>query len=290
MTARPPAPSAPSRPNQGQGAARTRPVRKGKGSEAPSPSGTLCRVKTTFRNQIPWCFGALPSVMLAAVMLAAVMLAAQAVPVAQAAPSARNPGEHEPRASSRPAHLPAISGLDISVTDGRSRVVPGDLLSYAVRVTDGGAGPARNLQITLMLPPYLKLLSARGPHRFAEGKVSWALTLNAGHSASFDARAQLHRVPAGVGHLAVVACAGSGAKTLVCAAHLDKLPGAVSAARTGHAAEGARQGDVSGVTSGGRSKYLLGGVALLVTLLLAAAAASLIRARRPRLVRHKRSA
>jgi hypothetical protein len=185
--------------------------------------------------------------------------------------------------------VPAISGLDISVTDGQTRVRPGDLLSYTLRVTDGGTSSARDLKITLMFPSYLRLVSASGSHRFAGGKVNWALTMHAGHTVSFGAKALLDKTPPGVGHLAVVACADSNGKPLVCAAHLDKLPGAAGSAQAGSARSAAKPGTVASVTSSDRSEYLIVGLAILAAALLAAITARVIRARRPRLVRHRHS-
>jgi uncharacterized repeat protein (TIGR01451 family) len=218
------------------------------------------------------------------------LVATQGLPAALAVQSSKSPGSHHPQPSSPPVvHVPAISGLDISVTDGRTRVRPGDVLAYTVRVTDSGTGAARNLKITLMLPPYLRLASASGQHRFADGKVSWALTVRAGRTVSFDAKALLRKTPPGVGHLAVVACADSDGKPLVCAAHLDKLPGAAGSAQAGTARSAAKPGTVASVTSGDRSKYLIVGLAILVAALVAAITARVIRARHPRLVRHRHS-
>jgi hypothetical protein len=243
-------------------------------------------VTITLRSVRPRRAPATPATLLVASALA-VSVAGLAVlgPAALAASAGKSPAGH-PKATFTPVvRLPAITGLDISVSDGRTRVRPGDLLTYVARVTDAGSDTARDLRISLTFPSYLKFVSAGQHRQVASGKVTWPLTIRPGHTDKFRLKALLTKTPAGVGHLAVVACAAdSSGRTLVCAAHLDKVP------ETASPKQAAKPGTATPASSGHKVTYVVVGLVVLVAALLATVTASLIRARRPRLMRHRHSA
>jgi uncharacterized repeat protein (TIGR01451 family) len=182
-----------------------------------------------------------------------------------------------PNASVRP---PAVPGLSISITDGRTSAVRGDHLRYVVKVKNAGGATARNLRVTLTLPPYLSVSSASQRAAAKAGKVSWRTSLRPGLSASFTITAVVGKTPPGMGHLAVVACADQHKGTpIICAAHLDRLPGA--AGTTSHTSGPASPGMAgSAAASSSKTRYLVGGLVIAACVLLAAFAARRIRGRK----------
>jgi len=174
--------------------------------------------------------------------VAAWCLAALAVTPLLAAPAQAAGTRHRPRPTISAALPtgPAGPALSISVTGGRTSATTGDRLTYAVRLTNAGAKRSSPLAVTLTLPAYLAVVSASGHAAARAGQVSWHATVPAGRSVSYRAVTVLHRPPASVDRLAVVACADTGTKPVVCAAHLDRLAGrpaqAGTTARPGHPA------------------------------------------------------
>jgi uncharacterized repeat protein (TIGR01451 family) len=128
-----------------------------------------------------------------------------------------------PRAKASP---PAVPGLSISVTDGKTAVKPGDQLTYLVSVKDSGTLSARHLKITQTLPAGLELLSATSNGVAAKGQVAWLTSIPAGGAETFKVVTRVTRTPARLLRLAAVACATAqgSARPIVCAAHLDQLP------------------------------------------------------------------
>ena len=213
-----------------------------------------------------------------------VLLAPYGATSVQAADLARHPsrtGRSTP-ASTRRAHLPAVPGLTISITDGRHQAQPGDLLRYALQVRNGGTERAGNLKITMTFPAYLRFIAATPRSHATHGIVTWQVNLSPGGAATFLMSARLKTLPRGVARLAAVACA-IGGKTTVCAAHLDKVPGSASAGQPAGASPvaGTHRGDLAG--------FALAGLAVALTAVLAALTARRIRARRPRGLRHRHS-
>jgi uncharacterized repeat protein (TIGR01451 family) len=208
-------------------------------------------------------------------------LAAGPEPVAHAglvkpAPVGPTTQPGRPKVSARP---PAQPGLSISITDGRTSAARGDHLRYVVTVRNAGATAARNLRITLTLPPYLSVRPAIRATAAEAGKVTWRTSLRPGHTASYAAAAVLGQTPRGMGHLAVVACAEQHSGTpVVCAAHLDRLPG--TARSTSGTSETASAPSGSPAARGGPIRYLLSGLAVLTCLLLATLAARRIKGRK----------
>ena len=134
----------------------------------------------------------------------------------------------------RPAHpvpTPAVPGLSISVSDGRTAAKAGDLLTYVVHVRDGGTAAAPHLKITQSLSAGLAFVSASSHGVAKAGKVAWDASIPAGRAQTFSVVARVTQTPARVLRLAAVACAApEGSKTpTVCAAHLDRLPAATAA-------------------------------------------------------------
>jgi uncharacterized repeat protein (TIGR01451 family) len=141
-------------------------------------------------------------------------------PSASARASASRP------ATGAKASPPAIAGLSISVTDGRTAVKPGEQLTYLVSVKDSGTLSARHLKITQTLPAGLELLSASSHGVAAKGQVAWLTSIPAGGAETFRVVTRVTRTPAQLLRLAAVACAAAqgSATPIVCAAHLDQLP------------------------------------------------------------------
>jgi uncharacterized repeat protein (TIGR01451 family) len=141
-------------------------------------------------------------------------------PSATARASASRPA---PKAKASP---PAVPGLSISVTDGKTAVEPGDQLTYLVSVKDIGTLSAPHLKITETLPAGLELLSASGHGVAAKGQVAWLTSIPADGAETFRVVARVTRTPAQLLRLAAVACAADQGSTrpIVCAAHLDQLP------------------------------------------------------------------
>jgi uncharacterized repeat protein (TIGR01451 family) len=196
------------------------------------------------------------------------------------APASPSSQAGRPKVSARP---PAQPGLSISITDGRTSAARGDHLRYVVTVKDAGSKTARNLRITVTLPPYLSVRSASRAAVTKAGKVTWRTSLRAGHSASYTAAAVVGKTPRGMGHLAVVACAEQHSGTpVVCASHLDRLPGAAGTTST---SSGSAPGTADGSSGspgagGGLSRYLYAGLAAGACILLAALTARRIRGRK----------
>ncbi len=157
------------------------------------------------------------------------VLPGHSVPSASASASARaSAGRPATAAKARP---PAVPGLSISVTDGRTAVKPGEQVTYLVSVKDSGTLSARHLKITQTLPTGLELLSASSHGVAAKDQVAWLTSIPAGGAETFTVVARVTRTPAQLLRLAAVACAAvqGSASPIVCAAHLDQLP-AVAAA------------------------------------------------------------
>jgi uncharacterized repeat protein (TIGR01451 family) len=188
---------------------------------------------------------------------------ATATATATATASAGRPAATATASAARPAatatatgRRPAVPGLSISVTDGRTAVVPGDRLTYLVSIKDIGTLGAPHLKITQTLPAGLNFVSASARGVAADGKVTWLTGLAPGGSQTFTLVTQLTRAPARQLRLAAVACAADqgSASPIVCAAHLDRLP-AVAASPAASA---------SGSLGGARTVYLGAGLAVLV--------------------------
>jgi uncharacterized repeat protein (TIGR01451 family) len=215
--------------------------------------------------------------------VALVVLTWSAAPGAHAAKVARSPGRAARPASTPTAdrHLPTVPGLTISITDGRTQARPGDRLSYTVHVRDDGSAAARNLRITLTLPSYLRFISAGQRARVTDGQVSWRSSLGPGQVAAFRMRALLARTPPGIARLAAVACASAGGgKTVVCASHLDALPGAGRVERAASKETASRT--AARMTSGRSTRLILAGLAALTIAVLILYATRRTRVRRPK--------
>lgn len=139
------------------------------------------------------------------------------------------------------AHLPRVPGLRISITDGRTTVQAGDRLTYTVLVQNSGARRSPPLKITQTLPPGLRLVSASSHGVARAGSVTWHADLPAGGKDTFSLQAQVTHSAVRQSRLAAVACADlAGSRTpIVCAAHLDRLPGTPAAASGRRAATAA---------------------------------------------------
>lgn len=130
------------------------------------------------------------------------------------------------------ARLPRVPGLRISIGDGQTTAQVGDRLTYTVLVQNSGAHRSPRLEITQTLPPGLRFVSASRHGAARAGSVTWHADLPAGAKDTFRLQAQVTRSAARQSRLAAVACASlAGSRTpIVCAAHLDRLPGAPAAA------------------------------------------------------------
>ena len=181
--------------------------------------------------------------------------------------------------TSKIASLPAVSGLSIAITDGRTRVSQGERVTYVVRVGDSGAVGLGHLKITLTLPAALTVLSASREGRAGAGQVTWHAGLRAGQSLRYAVTARVGKAPAGQVRLAAVACAvGAAGKPVVCAAHLDRLPAAAAA---GAAAAHPRPR----TNPGSPLVYAAAGLLVLIVIGVALTAGRVRARRRPRGVR-----
>jgi len=122
--------------------------------------------------------------------------------------------------------------LSINVTDGANTAKPGDVLSYTVSIRNIGSASAPPLDVTLMLPPAFKLLSASGDGTRGAGQVKWRVSLPAGRSGTFRVVGRVGRTPGQLLRLDAIACATTrnGVKPIVCAASSDELPAGIAAA------------------------------------------------------------
>lgn len=171
------------------------------------------------------------------------------------------------------ARLPRVPGLRISIGDGRTTVQAGDRLTYTVLLQNSGARRSPPLKITQALPPGLRFVSASSHGVAKAGSVTWYADLPAGGKDTFSLQAQVTRSAAQQSRLAAVACAAlAGRRTpIVCAAHLDRLPGAPAAA--------------SGRRAATPAASTLPSYAVGVLAVLAAAAIAIVTGRRVRIRR-----
>ena len=190
----------------------------------------------------------------------------------QGAMAGTTPGSTGTPRPAHPAPTPAVPGLSISVSDGRTAAKAGDLLTYVVHVRDGGTAAAPHLKITQTLSPGLAFVSASSHGVATAGKVAWDASIPAGRAQTFSVVARVTQTPARVLRLAAVACAAAeGSKTP------DRLRGPPRpvACRHGRVAIPGR-----GPGAGSLLVYTLAGLAGLAVL-----AAALIAGRRVRLRR-----
>ena len=191
-------------------------------------------------------------------------------------PAAPVTGSPQPAASLRqPAarvRQPAVPGLTVSVSDGRTAVQPGDQLTYLVSVRDAGVHGAPHLKITQTLSQGLQFLSASSQGVAANRQVTWNASIPAGGTRTFSMVARVTRTPASLLQLAAVACVATmgGSRPIVCAAHLDRLPAAAAAAAS----------RAAGPTRAALLTYAAGALAVLVAGVLAAIAYRRLRTRR----------
>jgi uncharacterized repeat protein (TIGR01451 family) len=230
---------------------------------------------STYRNCRVW-FALSRPILIALSLLALDLLALDSGPAALAAQAGKTPARSS-HSAGKPSHAPAEPGLSIAITDGRATARRGDRLSYVVLIKNAGASTARNLRVTLNLSPYLKLTSASRPATTKGGKVTWPASVRAGRTVSFTLKAVVGKTPVGIAHLAAVACAAErNGAPIICAAHLDRLPGAAVRPAS------AQSGRVAG-TAESRSpvRYVAAALALLVCAVVAAFTARRIRTRKP---------
>jgi uncharacterized repeat protein (TIGR01451 family) len=228
-------------------------------------------------------FAAIPVVLLSVHGASAAAVSSSPSPAARAtatAPTARATAT-APRAKAKAAspttaaRLPRVPGLRISIGDGRTTAQAGDRLTYTVLVQNSGARRTPPLKITQTLPPGLRLVSASRHGVARAGSVTWHADLPAGGKDTFSLQAQVTRSAARQSRLAAVACAAlAGSRTpIVCAAHLDRLPGAPAAAPGRRAATPAARTLPS---------YAVGVLAVLAAGVLAIVAGLRLRVRRRR--------
>lgn len=238
---------------------------------------------TTYRNERVARAVGRPMMIAIWLLALASWLAIGTASVAYAAPVRKVPSSPGiPKTSARP---PAVPGLSISIGDGRTSAVRGVHLRYVVKVKNAGGATARNLRVMVTLPPYLSVSSASRSSTAKAGKVSWRTSLRPGRTASFSMTAVVGKTPRGMGHLAVVACALQHSGTpVVCAAHLDRLPGTAGTISGNSGKSGAAQGTAGSSSSSGagsgKTTYLVAGLIVVACALLAAFAARRIRGRK----------
>jgi len=199
-------------------------------------------------DRVSWAgwvrFGTIPVVVLAAV----------------ASPRPTSGATAHPSVTATP---PAGPRLSISITDGQHTARLGEQLSYLIRVQDSGPDRVPDLTVTQTMPSGMRLVSASPGDRVSAGRITWHVRL-AGHSAArMRSTLRLQRIPGREQRLAAVACAAAPhGRPLICAAHLDLLPGGLAAASPAGAAAQSRQP--------GSRETLLGGAAAALAALAAA--------------------
>ncbi len=173
------------------------------------------------------------------------------------------------------ARLPRVPGLRISIGDGRTVAQVGDRLTYTVLVQNSGARKSPPLKIIQTLPAGLRFVAASSHGVVKAGSVIWYADLPAGGKDTFTLQAQVTRLAGRQSRLGAVACAAlAGSRTpIVCAAHLDRLPGAPAAAPGRRAATSA----TSTLPS-----YAAGLLAVLAAAVLVIVASLRVRVRRRR--------
>jgi uncharacterized repeat protein (TIGR01451 family) len=198
-------------------------------------------------------------------------------PTAQAAVVTKVPSsQRSQKTSVRP---PAAPGLSISIGDGRTSAARGEHLRYVVTVKNAGGATARNLLVTVTLPPYLSASSASQRSTAKAGKISWRTSLRPGRTASFTMTAVVGKTPRGMGHLAVVACADLHSDTpVVCAAHLDRLAGAAGTTSSNSGTAGSSSSSAG--AGSGKTRDLVAALIAIACVLLAALVARRIRGRK----------
>lgn len=179
------------------------------------------------------------------------------------------------------ARLPQVPGLRISIGDGRTMAQVGDRLTYTVLVQNSGARRSPPLKITQTLPPGLRLVSASSHGVARASGVTWHADLPPGGKDTFSLRVQVTRLAARQSRLAAVACAAlADSRTpIVCAAHLDRLPGAPAAASARRAATSSGRRAAAPVTRTVPS-YAVGVLAVLAAAALVIVAGRRVRRRR----------
>src|SRR5580658_9187266 len=117
---------------------------------------------------------------------------------------------------------PGVTGLSISISDGRRAVRPGDGLRF---------------------------ISASGRGRQLAGQVSWQAALPAGSTDTFTVEGIVTPTPPRLLRLATVACAeaAGGRRIMICAAHLDRLPAAAGLSSDASARSAGPRGGRSGI-------------------------------------------
>jgi uncharacterized repeat protein (TIGR01451 family) len=179
-----------------------------------------------------------------------------AIPAAMAVghPAASQP---KPTHTASAAGASRAPGLTISITDGHVTARAGDKLTYTVSVRNSGAVAVRRLKVTQTLSPGLEFISASDHGAAASGHVSWTASLPVGGKRTLVDVTRVTRTPATLLRLAAVACVTLPGSTtsIVCAAHLDRLPAvaAASTSRSGHSA-----GNVGTYTAAGLAVLALG--------------------------------
>jgi uncharacterized repeat protein (TIGR01451 family) len=178
-------------------------------------------------------------------------------------------GKGKAGAPTTAVHPPKVPGLRISITDGRTTAQVGERLGYAVLVQNSGAHASPRLKITQSLPPGLRFVSASRHGAARAGNVTWYADLPAGGKDRFSVQAQVTQQAVRQPRLAAVACAAlAGSSTpIICAAHLDRLPG-VPAAAPGHRAVPPASVLMPGYAPGILAAVVVGALAVLTGLRL----------------------
>ncbi len=141
---------------------------------------------------------------------------------------------------------------------------PGDQLTYLVSVQNSGTRNTPHLTITQTLPAGLKFLSASGHGVVAGGQIAWSAGLPAGRTETFRVVTLVTRTSARTLRLAAVACAAAPGsnRPIVCAAHLDRLPGPAATVSTTRAS-GSSGLSPLGYAGAALGVLVLGGLAVL---------------------------
>ncbi|GIH25451.1 hypothetical protein Aph01nite_37610 [Acrocarpospora phusangensis] len=155
----------------------------------------------------------------------------------------------------KPKPSPKPPALNIAIDNGHTSVRQGDRLTYTIKIANTGAAATPVLRVFQALVPGLELISSTPAGTVTAKNIEWNKSLAAGEKAEFNVTAEVGELEAQLQRLTVVACAAdkSSERSIVCAAHSDRVP----------AAGGPVQSQVPG-TSASEWYIAVGGLGLLV--------------------------
>ena len=127
---------------------------------------------------------------------------------------------------------PAPPQLSIALDDGRDSAAPSDELAYAIKVTNLGTRPVKDLIISQTVPEGAALESTDPSATEKARTLTWSVDIRPGKTATMSTTISVaEKVPEGLLRLATVACARTSAEAapVVCASDSNQLPAGAAA-------------------------------------------------------------